>query len=676
MVRPADAPVMSGTDESSEFVRFLGGVRSVVDARLAAWLGERVALARSRGAPVASVADAVAQLALRGGKRMRAVLLAASYVGCGGEGGIDRTAMAGVAIELLQTYLLVHDDWMDGDAVRRGGPSVPALMRGLFDGARADAASVLAGDLASAWSQRRAPRDRPARRAGRGRFARARARRGGRRRGADARRPGRRRRSRRGRAGPRAQDRQLLHAGARADGRPAGRRERRAGSGLAAYAEPLGVAFQLRDDVLGTFGDAGVMGKPAGSDLRAGKRTALVVEALRGRAGREARSRACSGGPTPSDEDVREAMCAIEACGARERVEARIGALAARLARRARARDSDRGGAVRARRRHRGAHREEGLMISLGQACGKVILLGEHAVVHGVPALAVGIDRGARAQATPMDQGPSRLFVRGWDIMVRETDQGHDLARAFRALLDAAHAARAAVDRGGDRPAARRRPRVLGGHRRRGRARARAAADRRRAAGPGDGLGVRLSRQPERRRRGRRRAGRVRALPPGAAAGGRARPRPAAPLHRQHGDRVEHQGDGRGRGASAGPQAGDRRQVVRGDQHARLQRAPRDRGGRLARPRAPARPEPDASRGALRVDARDRADVRHRARRRGARARSSRARAAAGASWRSWRRGRRPTAVIDAWKADGFSGFAACVAPETRGRAVEREAVP
>lgn len=77
-------------------------------------------------------------------------------------------------------------------------------------------------------------------------------------------------------------------------------------------------------------------------------------------------------------------------------------------------------------------------MISLGQACGKVILLGEHAVVHGVPALAVGIDRGARAQASPMDQGPSRLFVRGWDIMVRETDQGHDLARAFRALLDAA----------------------------------------------------------------------------------------------------------------------------------------------------------------------------------------------------------------------------------------------
>jgi mevalonate kinase len=79
-------------------------------------------------------------------------------------------------------------------------------------------------------------------------------------------------------------------------------------------------------------------------------------------------------------------------------------------------------------------------MGSLGQACGKVILLGEHAVVYGVPALAVGIDRGARARAVPVDEGPSRLLVRGWNISVREDQCDHDLARAFRALLDAARA--------------------------------------------------------------------------------------------------------------------------------------------------------------------------------------------------------------------------------------------
>jgi geranylgeranyl diphosphate synthase, type I len=42
----------------------------------------------------------------------------------------------------------------------------------------------------------------------------------------------------------------------------------------------LGVAFQLRDDVLGVFGDPAVTGKPSGDDLRSGKRTVLVAEAV------------------------------------------------------------------------------------------------------------------------------------------------------------------------------------------------------------------------------------------------------------------------------------------------------------------------------------------------------------------------------------------------------------
>src|SRR5262249_22758792 len=47
---------------------------------------------------------------------------------------------------------------------------------------------------------------------------------------------------------------------------------------LAKYAKPVGVAFQLRDDLLGTFGDQGTTGKSNGADIRRGKRTALVVE--------------------------------------------------------------------------------------------------------------------------------------------------------------------------------------------------------------------------------------------------------------------------------------------------------------------------------------------------------------------------------------------------------------
>jgi mevalonate kinase len=73
-----------------------------------------------------------------------------------------------------------------------------------------------------------------------------------------------------------------------------------------------------------------------------------------------------------------------------------------------------------------------------GHACGKAIVLGEHAVVYGVPAIAVGIDRGASAYSTPLERGPSHLLVRGWGLRIREDEEHHDLARAFRALLLAA----------------------------------------------------------------------------------------------------------------------------------------------------------------------------------------------------------------------------------------------
>lgn len=46
---------------------------------------------------------------------------------------------------------------------------------------------------------------------------------------------------------------------------------------LRAFGLPLGIAYQLRDDLLGVFGDPTVTGKPAGDDLREGKRTVLVA---------------------------------------------------------------------------------------------------------------------------------------------------------------------------------------------------------------------------------------------------------------------------------------------------------------------------------------------------------------------------------------------------------------
>ncbi len=80
-----------------------------------------------------------------------------------------------------------------------------------------------------------------------------------------------------------------------------------------------------------------------------------------------------------------------------------------------------------------------------GRAWGKVILLGEHAVVYGVPALAVGMDRGAHAAATAIAAGPSVLEIAAWDLAVSERDTTTAMGRAFTALVAASRASPAAV---------------------------------------------------------------------------------------------------------------------------------------------------------------------------------------------------------------------------------------
>ena len=70
-----------------------------------------------------------------------------------------------------------------------------------------------------------------------------------------------------------------------------------------AYGLPLGDAFQMRDDVMGAFGDAGVTGKPVGGDLREGKPTPLLARRRGPR--RRARNRPCSpGSATPRMDDA------------------------------------------------------------------------------------------------------------------------------------------------------------------------------------------------------------------------------------------------------------------------------------------------------------------------------------------------------------------------------------
>jgi mevalonate kinase len=84
--------------------------------------------------------------------------------------------------------------------------------------------------------------------------------------------------------------------------------------------------------------------------------------------------------------------------------------------------------------------------MSEGRARGKVILFGEHAVVYGVPAIAVGIERGARATSTPRAAAPSTLLVQPWNAFVEEGGDSA-LARAFGDLLEATRDARTAEGR-------------------------------------------------------------------------------------------------------------------------------------------------------------------------------------------------------------------------------------
>lgn len=97
---------------------------------------------------------------------------------------------------------------------------------------------------------------------------------------------------------------------------------------LSRYGSDIGVAFQLRDDLLGVFGDPAVTGKPAGDDLREGKRTLLITEALeRAGHGDAERIRRTLADPAPSERDIEQTREILVRVGAVDEVETRIESL-------------------------------------------------------------------------------------------------------------------------------------------------------------------------------------------------------------------------------------------------------------------------------------------------------------------------------------------------------------
>lgn len=300
---------------------WLSDVREGVEARLASFFGEERARLTGLAPEAAELVDAIDVFTTRGGKRFRPALAFAAFRSVRPDGALSEILDAGAALELLQSYLLIHDDWMDEDDERRGGPSVHAALRAKRpeNPHMADSLAILAGDLACAQSWRLLSRatDDPGIRVG-------------------------------------ANDVMLrmheeviigqqldligapdvsrmhqlktgsytvrgpLALGAVLGGASDAQRE-----ALDRFGGPVGEAFQMRDDLLGAFGDPRETGKPAGNDLRAGKHNALI---------RAAEERATDLGPIhavlgradASDAEVRAALDVLERSGARAAVEERL----------------------------------------------------------------------------------------------------------------------------------------------------------------------------------------------------------------------------------------------------------------------------------------------------------------------------------------------------------------
>jgi geranylgeranyl diphosphate synthase type I len=319
---------------------------AAIEAALTTYLDDRTAEAAAIDPAFGEATEVLAAFVLSGGKRIRPTFAWWGWRGAGGE--LDAPDAIAVlraisALELIQACALVHDDLIDASATRRGRPTVHVefARKHAAAGWRGQpprfgaAAAILLGDLALSWaddmmhaaglspeSERRAA---VAWRAMRtevlgGQYldvlhqstgdtsARAAL------------------QIDRYKTAAYTVERPLHFGAAIADAPP----------GLVAayrrFGADIGVAFQLRDDLLGVFGDPAVTGKPAGDDLREGKRTLLVALAVERaeRLGRQAARDAiinAVGDPKLDADGVDRVRGLLTEIGAAQAVEQRIAAL-------------------------------------------------------------------------------------------------------------------------------------------------------------------------------------------------------------------------------------------------------------------------------------------------------------------------------------------------------------
>ena len=276
--------------------------------------------------------ETLRQLVLAGGKRLRPAFCHWAFVGAGGRADDAAVVDAGAALELLHTFALIHDDIMDGSPTRRSLDTVHVsfedrhLLREWRGERRrfGEGVAILVGDLAFVYADMLLTGAPPAAIAvfnelrievnvgqyldlaatARGDLSRQTA-----------------QRISQYKSGKYTVERPL-HLGAAL----AGRLDELAVD-LSGYGMPLGEAFQLRDDLLGVFGDTSLTGKPVGEDLREGKPTMLCAIASERAGPTERRLLERFGAPDLDDDEVGALQELLVTTGARDEVEGLIDTL-------------------------------------------------------------------------------------------------------------------------------------------------------------------------------------------------------------------------------------------------------------------------------------------------------------------------------------------------------------
>ncbi|RAG81484.1 polyprenyl synthetase family protein [Streptacidiphilus pinicola] len=341
LAQSAPAPVV-GNPVDAEWLR--QRVDGALDTFLTGQERTLLAISPQLGPVCGTVRDFLLGERPTGRKRLRAAFCYWGWRGAGGAADEHGAVAAAAALELLQASALVHDDLMDHSDTRRGLPSVHRRFESLHRGSgwHGDAAqfggasAVLVGDLLLVWcdalfSECGLPRDAvrrakplldlmrtevmagqyldmlepaavwPAGEAGAVERART---------------------VIEYKSAKYTVQRPLQLGGLLADA------SADLTDAYGAFGLPLGEAFQLRDDLLGVYGDPAVTGKPAGDDLREGKRTLLVAETLASCSTADARLlNDLLGAPGLDADGVERLRDVITRSGAPRRIEDRIVAL-------------------------------------------------------------------------------------------------------------------------------------------------------------------------------------------------------------------------------------------------------------------------------------------------------------------------------------------------------------